>query len=101
MVVIAFGCFGCSSLWLTQAEAVRIAKRDADRRHIRLPERYSVAVDESEVIPEMVAPYSVYQVQFSELTGGRSRKLFRYTINKSSGEVEGIIDSQRDVSMIR
>jgi hypothetical protein len=103
--IIAFGialsCVGCSSLWLSQADAVSIAEKDARRRHLRLPQQHVVAVEESEFIPEMAAPYPVYQVQFSEPAATSSRKLYRYTINKNSGEVEGIIDSRRDISILR
>src|SRR3982751_5276956 len=96
MVTVALCCFGCSSMSLTEAEAVRIATKDAARRDL-LPNRYSVAVDESESIVEMAPPRWIYLVTFSQPTSGGSQNLYRYSINKRSGEVEGIIDSRRNI----
>ena len=99
VIILATFCLSACISPLTRDDAVRIARNDLASRHLRLPIKHSVDVTESENIPEFVAPYVTYEVVFSELTHAKRKPLYTYSINKRSGQIEGITDNQKDISV--
>jgi hypothetical protein len=82
-------------------QAIEIAKREIDRRKLRLPEKFTVTAMEGFAFDEINPRRTIYVVTFFSADTEKRKEIYQVNINSRNGEVEEFSDTQAAIPAAR